>query len=47
MAPVESPFAVLTAVVAPALLTNSSTVLVLGLGTALPAWWTAPALWPA
>jgi hypothetical protein len=28
----ESPFAVLTAVVAPALLTNSSTVLVLGLG---------------
>lgn len=29
---VESPFAVLTAVVAPALLTNSSTVLVLGLG---------------
>ena len=30
--PVESPFAVLTAVVAPALLTNSSTVLVLGLG---------------
>ena len=32
MAPLESPFAVLTAVVAPALLTNSSTVLVLGLG---------------
>jgi hypothetical protein len=29
---IESPFAVLTAVVAPALLTNSSTVLVLGLG---------------
>jgi hypothetical protein len=28
----ESPFAILTAVVAPALLTNSSTVLVLGLG---------------
>jgi hypothetical protein len=32
MAITESPFAVLTAVVAPALLTNSSTVLVLGIG---------------
>lgn len=32
MQSIESPFAVLTAVVAPALLTNSSTVLVLGLG---------------
>jgi len=32
MSAIESPFAVLTAVVAPALLTNSSTVLVLGLG---------------
>ncbi len=32
MSAAESPFAILTAVVAPALLTNSSTVLVLGLG---------------